>query len=293
MQVERTTDVAALTRRQRAGLWLIAPAAAWLLIFFVIPFYSLLATSLFDQNGSVLTGYKVTWQFANFGHAISGYWPEIVRSFAYAGIATVLCLILGYTLAYAIAFKAGRWKTLLLVMVIAPFFTSFLIRTLAWKLILGDDGWLVNTLKAIHLMPEGSRILATPVAVIAGLTYNFLPFMILPLYTSLEKMDPKLLEAASDLYAKPAQAFFKVTWPLSIPGVVGGILLTFIPATGDYINASLLGSPNERMVGNVIQSLFTTTGDYAQAGALSVVLLVIIVVLVMLYVRRSGSEDLL
>jgi len=293
MRVERTTDVGALTRRQRAGLWLIAPAAAWLLIFFVIPFYSLLATSLFDPNGSVLTGYKVTWHFANFGHAIASYWPEVVRSFAYAGIATVLCLLLGYTLAYAIAFKAGRWKTLLLVMVIAPFFTSFLIRTLAWKLILGDDGWLVNTLQTLHLMPQGSRILATPLAVIAGLTYNFLPFMILPLYTSLEKMDPKLLEAASDLYAKPAQAFFKVTWPLSIPGVVGGILLTFIPATGDYINASLLGSPNERMVGNVIQSLFTTTGDYAQAGALSVVLLVIIVVLVMLYVRRSGSEDLL
>jgi spermidine/putrescine transport system permease protein len=293
MQGERTSDVGAVTRRQRAGLWLIAPAAAWLLIFFVIPFYSLLATSLFDPNGSVLTGYKVTWHFANFGHAIAGYWPEIVRSFAYAGIATVICLVLGYTLAYAIAFKAGRWKTLLLVMVIAPFFTSFLIRTLAWKLILGDDGWLVNTLKTIHLMPEGSRILATPVAVIAGLTYNFLPFMILPLYTSLEKMDPKLLEAAGDLYAKPAQAFFKVTWPLSIPGVVGGILLTFIPATGDYINASLLGSPNERMVGNVIQSLFTTTGDYAQAGALSVILLVIIVALVMLYVRRSGSEDLL
>ena len=289
----RTTDVAALTRKQRAGLWLIGPAALWLIVFFVIPFYSLLATSLFDPNGSVLTGYKVTWHFANFGRAISSYWPEIGRSFLYAGIATVICLVLGYTLAYAIAFKAGKWKTVMLVMVIAPFFTSFLIRTLAWKLILGDDGWVVNTLQTLHFMPQGGRILATPVAVIAGITYNFLPFMILPLYTSLEKMDPKLLEAAGDLYANPFQAFFKVTWPLSIPGVVGGTLLTFIPAAGDYINAALLGSPNERMVGNVIQSLFTTQGDYAQAGALSVVLLVIIVALVMLYVRRSGSEDLL
>lgn len=282
-----------VARRNRVPYLLILPAALWLGLFFVVPFYSLLATSLFDPEGSVLTGYDVAWRFSNFTEALGDYSGYLVRSLLYAGIATVLCLILGYVLAYAIAFKAGRWKTVMLVLVIAPFFTSFLIRTLAWKLILGDEGWVVSALQTIHFIPEDGRLLATPVAVIAGLTYNFLPFMILPLYTSLEKIDPRLLEASRDLYANPFQSFWKVTWPLSIPGVVGGTLLTFIPASGDYINADLLGSPNEHMVGNVIQSLFTTTADYAQAGALSVILMVIIVAMVLVYVRKSGSEELL
>ncbi len=279
--------------RNRAAYLLILPAALWLGVFFVVPFYSLLATSLFDPEGSVLTGYDVAWEFGNFSDALGNYWVYLGRSLLYAGIATIFCLILGYTLAYAIAFKAGRWKTVMLVLVIAPFFTSFLIRTLAWKLILGDEGWVVDTLQTLHLLGEDGRLLATPFAVIAGLTYNFLPFMILPLYTSLEKIDPRLLEASRDLYANPFQSFWKVTWPLSIPGVVGGTLLTFIPASGDYINADLLGSPNEHMVGNVIQSLFTTTSDYAQAGALSVILMAIIVAMVLVYVRKSGSEELL
>ena len=282
-----------VARRNRVPYLLILPAAVWLGVFFVVPFYSLLATSLFDPEGSVLTGYDVAWRLSNFTDALGNYSGYLVRSLVYAAIATVLCLVLGYVLAYAIAFKAGRWKTVMLVLVIAPFFTSFLIRTLAWKLILGDEGWVVSTLQAIHFLPDDGRLLATPVAVIAGLTYNFLPFMILPLYTSLEKIDPRLLEASRDLYANPFQSFLRVTWPLSIPGVVGGTLLTFIPASGDYINADLLGSPNEHMVGNVIQSLFTTTSDYAQAGALSVILMVIIVAMVLVYVRKSGSEELL
>lgn len=283
----------AYLKRKRAPYLLILPGALWLGIFFVVPFYSLLATSLFDPEGSVLTGYDVAWRLANFSDAASEYSVFLLRSFLYAGIATILCLVLGYALAYAIAFKAGRWKTVMLVLVIAPFFTSFLIRTLAWKLILADEGWVVSALKTIHFLPEDGRLLATPVAVIAGLTYNFLPFMILPLYTSLEKIDTRLIEASKDLYAKPVQSFFKVTWPLSLPGVIGGTLLTFIPATGDYINADLLGSPNERMVGNVIQGLFTTTGDYAQAGALSVILMVVIVAMVLFYVRKAGTEELL
>lgn len=279
--------------RKLTGYWLILPAAVWLGLFFVIPFYSLLATSLFDPSGSVLTGYDVTYHLSNFAQALRDYWQPLVRSLWYAGLATFFCLVLGYVLAYAIAFKAGRWKNLMLVLVVAPFFTSFLIRTLSWKLILGDDGWVVNTLQAVHLLGSDGRLLATPFAVIAGITYNFLPFMVLPLYASLEKIDGRLIEAAGDLYASPARAFFKVTWPLSMPGVVGGTLLTFIPAAGDYINASLLGSPNQRMVGNVIQNLFTTTGDYAAAGALSVTLMVIILAMVLLYVRRSGTEELL
>ena len=154
-----------------------------------------------------------------------------------------MCLILGYVLAYAIAFKAGRWKNLMLVLVIAPFFTSFLVRTLSWKLILADDGFIVNTLQFLHILGDDDRLLATPVAVIAGLTYNFLPFMVLPLYASIDKIDHRLIEAANDLYASPIKGFFKVTWPLSLPGVVSGTLLTFIPAVGDYINASCSAAP--------------------------------------------------
>lgn len=279
--------------RRRTGYLLILPTVLWLGLFFVVPLYSLLASSLYDPTGSVLTGYDMTWHFANYWDALQQYWPILLRSLWYAAIATVLCLILGYTLAYAIAFKSGRWKYVMLVLVIAPFFTSFLLRTLSWKLILADDGWIVSTLRELFLIPDEGRLLATPVAVVAGLTYNFLPFMILPLYASLDKIDTKLHEASSDLYANPAKTFFKVTWPLSLPGVVAGTLLTFIPASGDYINADLLGSPNERMVGNVIQSLFTTTGDYALAGALSVILMVIIVAMVFFYIRKAGTEELL
>ncbi|MET3960666.1 spermidine/putrescine transport system permease protein [Marmoricola sp. OAE513] len=280
------------TRSKKTGYWLILPGALWLGLFFVIPFYSLVATSLYDPDGSVLGGYEVTFHFANFTDALSDFGGPLVRSLWYAGVATFFCLVLGYVLAYAIAFKAGKWRNLLLVLVIAPFFTSFLLRTLSWKLILADDGFIVNTLQTLHLMGDDQRLLATPVAVIAGLTYNFLPFMVLPLYASLEKIDGRLIEAAGDLYASPFKAFFKVTWPLSLPGVVAGTLLTFIPAAGDYINAQLLGNPNTRMAGNVIQNLFTSTGDYAAAGALSVILMLIIVVLVMVYVRKAGTEDL-
>ena len=285
-------DTAPKVKRKLTGYWLILPGAIWLGLFFVIPFYSLIATSLFNPKGSVLTGYSMDWHFANFTNALSDFWQPLVRSLGYAAVATLLCLLLGYVLAYAIAFKAGRWKNLMLVLVIAPFFTSFLIRTLSWKLILSDDGWIVNAFQAVNLLGENGRLLATPFAVIAGLTYNFLPFMVLPLYASLEKIDYRLIEASGDLYASPMRGFFKVTWPLSLPGVVGGTLLTFIPAAGDYINAQLLGSPNQRMVGNVIQNLFTTSNDYAAAGALSMILMIIIVAMVLLYVRKSGTEEL-
>lgn len=279
-------------KRRMTGYWLMLPAALWLLAFFVIPFYSLLATSLYDPEGSVLTGYDVSYRFANFVDALDLFWEPLLRSLWYAAVASAICMVLGFVLAYAIAFKAGRWRTLLLVLVIAPFFTSFLIRTLSWKLILADDGFVVDALQTVHLLGDDGRLLATPVAVIAGLVYNFLPFMVLPLYASLEKIDGRLIEAASDLYASPTRGFFKVTLPLAKPGLVAGTLLTFIPAAGDYINASLLGSPNQRMVGNVIQNLFTSTGDYATAGALSVILMVIIVGMVMVYIRTAGTEDL-
>jgi len=282
-----------MRRSRMLPYWLLLPAGAWLVLFFLIPFLSLLATSLYDPNGSVLTGYQVTWHFQNFAHVITTYGAHLWRSFWWALIATALCLVLGYVLAYTIAFKTGRWKNITLVMVVAPFFTSFLIRTDAWKLILADHGWLVQGLQHLHLLGGDGRLLQTPFAAIAGLTYNFLPFAILPLYASIEKLDQRLVEAASDLYASPLRTFAKVTLPLTMPGVVSATLLTFIPAMGDYINAQLLGSTNDRVIGSDIQSLFTTTQDYASAGALSVILLAVILVLTMVYVRRAGTEELL
>jgi spermidine/putrescine transport system permease protein len=283
------------TPRKRAltGYWLLLPGALWLFVFFVIPFYSLVATSLYDPDGSVLQGYDMSWAFGNYVDAMQDYWRPLVRSLLYGGIATLICLVLGYVLAYAIAFKSGRWKNLMLVLVIAPFFTSFLVRTLSWKLLLRDDGFIVNTLQFLQLMGEDGRLLATPVAVVAGLVYNFLPFMVLPLFASIDKIDHRLIEAAGDLYSRPIVGFFKVTWPLSLPGVVSGTLLTFIPAVGDYINAELLGSPSQRMIGNVIQNLFTDANDYPAAGALSVMLMLLILVLVLVYIRRAGTEELL
>jgi spermidine/putrescine transport system permease protein len=281
------------TKRKLTGYWLLLPGALWLIFFFVIPFYSLVATSLYDPDGSVIQGYDMTWAFGNYVDAIKDYWHPLVRSLLYGGIATFICLVLGYVLAYAIAFKSGRWKNLMLVLVIAPFFTSFLVRTLSWKLLLRDDGFIVNTLQFLHIVGADGRLLATPVAVIAGLVYNFLPFMVLPLFASIDKIDHRLIEAAGDLYSSPIVGFFKVTWPLSLPGVVSGTLLTFIPAVGDYINAELLGSPGQRMIGNVIQNLFTDANDYPAAGALSVLLMLLILVMVLFYVRRAGTEDLL
>jgi spermidine/putrescine transport system permease protein len=280
-------------RRGYVGYLLLLPAAVWLGLFFVVPFYSLLATSLYDPAGSDFRGYEVTYHWQNYTDALSEYWEPLVRSLWYGALATFFCLVLGYVLAYAIAFKAGRWKNLMLVLVIAPFFTSFLVRTLSWKLILADDGFVVDLLQTVHLLGEDGRLLVTPIAVVAGLTYNFLPFMVLPLYASIDKIDHRLIEASSDLYANPVVGFFKVTWPLSLPGVISGTLLTFIPAAGDYINAQLLGGPNQRMVGGVIQSLFTDANDYPAAAALSMILMVLIVVMVLFYVRRAGTEELL
>jgi spermidine/putrescine transport system permease protein len=280
-------------KRKLTGYWLLLPGGLWLIVFFVLPLYSLVATSLYDPDGSVLQGYDMTWAFSNYWHALQDYWSPLVRSLVYGAVATFICLVLGYLLAYAIAFKSGRWKNLMLVLVIAPFFTSFLVRTLSWKLLLRDDGFIVNTLQFLHIVGSDGRLLATPIAVIAGLVYNFLPFMVLPLFASIDKIDQRLIEASSDLYSRPAVGFFKVTWPLSLPGVISGTLLTFIPAVGDYINAQLLGSPKQRMIGNVIQDLFTKANDYPAAGALSVILMLLILVMVLFYVRRAGTEDLL
>ncbi|WP_286251797.1 ABC transporter permease [Streptomyces graminofaciens] len=287
---------------RKRGRWtpylLLAPGLIWLVVFFAMPMVYQASTSV--QTGSLEDGYKVTWHFATYWDALSEYYPQFLRSVLYAGSATILCLLLGYPLAYLIAFRAGRWRNLILILVIAPFFTSFLIRTLAWKTILSDGGPVVGALGSLHVLDvtswlgltAGDRVLATPLAVVCGLTYNFLPFMILPLYTSLERIDGRLHEAAGDLYARPFTTFRKVTFPLSMPGVVSGTLLTFIPASGDYVNAELLGSTNTQMIGNVIQSQFLRILDYPTAAALSFILMAAILLMVTVYIRKSGTEDL-
>jgi len=285
--------VSPVTRRRRIAPWvLMLPGAAWLLVFFVVPTFTLVATSLWDPSGSIFDGYRFTFHWGNYVDGVRTWGPQLWRSFCYAGIATAACVVLGYPLAYAIAFRSGRWKNLMLVLVIAPFFTSFLVRTLAWQMLLGDNAWIVGALRSLHLLGPDGHLLATPFAVVTGLTYNFLPFMVLPLYASLEKLDPRLIEAGGDLYAGPFTTFREVTLPLSMPGLVAGTLLTFIPAAGDYVNAQLLGTPRTRMIGNEIQDLFSA-GAYPEAAALSVTLMVAITVLVVWYVRRSGAEDLL
>ena len=262
---------------------------AWLAVFFLVPMVYLGKTSL-EQGLFPIFTFK--WAWGNFHDAISLYQIQFVRSFEYAGLATVIALVGSYPLAYWIAFRGGRWKNLFLLLVIAPFFVTYLIRTLAWETILADDGVVANTMRHLHLLGADGRLLATSFAVVAGITYNFLPFMVLPLYVSLEQIDERLIEAANDLYASRWKAFLRVTLPLSLPGVFAGTLLTFIPAAGDFINAQLLGTPNQAMIGNVIQSKFLELTDYPAAASMSFILMAAILVAVMVYARAVGTEQL-
>jgi spermidine/putrescine transport system permease protein len=269
---------------------LLAPGLGWLAVFFVVPLGFLAYKSL--EQGSFDFGYHFAWGWSNFGDAISNYHTQLIRSFVYAGLATIIALVVSYPLAYWIAFRGGRWKNLLLLAIIAPFFVTYLIRTLAWQTILADHGPVVGILRDLHILGADGRLLATSTAVVAGITYNFLPFMALPLYVALEAIDPRLIEAAEDLYASRVQAFLRVTLPLSLPGVFAGTLLTFIPAAGDFINAQLLGTPRQHMIGNVIQSKFLELIDYPAAAALSFVLMATILLGVLLYARALGTERL-
>jgi spermidine/putrescine transport system permease protein len=277
--------------RRLASLGLLAPGLVWLGLFFLVPMCFMGIVSL--ETGSLDTGFSFTWQFSNFTTAISNYSEQFVRSFVYGGIATALALLIAYPLAYAIAFRGGRWKTALLFAVVAPFFTTYLIRTLAWQAILADQSPVVDALRSIGLLGADGRVLDTSVSVIAGLTYNFLPFMILPIYATLERLDGTLIEAAKDLYASALSAFLKVTLPLSAPGIVAGVLLTFIPAVGDYVNAYFLGGPNQAMIGNVIQGQYLQLADYPIAAALSFVLVGLIMALVVVYLRLGGARAMI
>jgi len=277
-------------RRRLAPYLLLSPGLAWLIVFFVVPMYYLANTSL--QKGSLEVGYTFSWAWSNYSNAITTYHSQLFRSLEYAGIATLIALLVSYPLAYWIAFRGGRWKNLLLLLVIAPFFVTYLIRTLAWETILADDGTVVSILRSIGVLGPQGRVLATSGAVIAGITYNFLPFMVLPLYVSLEQVDGRLLDAAHDLYASRVRSFLRVTLPLSLPGVFAGTLLTFIPAAGDFINAQLLGTPQQYMIGNVIQSKFLQLTDYPQAAALSFFLMAAVMVAVLFYARLLGTDRL-
>jgi spermidine/putrescine transport system permease protein len=276
-------------RRRLVPYFLLGPGTIWLVLFFVVPLVYLARLSL---ESGVVGNLEFNWNWSNYSEALSLYDTQFVRSFVYAGAATLLSLVIAYPLAYAIAFKAGRWRNLMLFAVVAPFFTTYLIRTIAWETILSDESPVTEILHAMGLAP-GGHVLATSGAVIAGLTYNFLPFMILPIYASLERIDVRLIEAAKDLYSSATQSFLRVTLPLSAPGVIAGTLLTFIPAAGDYINAQFLGGAGNRMIGNVIQSLYLTQADYPSAAALAFVLMALIMVAVVIYIRFAGSEALM
>jgi spermidine/putrescine transport system permease protein len=280
-------------RLRKAGLpyLLLLPGLGWLAIFFAVPLGYMLFESL--KTGTIDTGFIFEWQFSNYTNAISDFSEQFVRSFEYAGLATLFALLIGYPLAYVIAFRGGRWRNALLLAVIVPFFVTYLIRTLSWETILSDSGFVSDTLRTFGILSEGGRLLDTTVSVVAGITYNFLPFMILPLYASLERIDPRMLEAGYDLYGRRRDVFLRVTLPLSMPGVVAGTLLTFIPAAGDFINAELLGGPNQSMIGNVIQSRYLELADYPTAAALSFILMALMLAVVLVWARIAGTEALL
>ena len=280
-----------LHRRRQLLPWLfLGPGLLWLIVFFAIPLVNQLNVSL--QTGDPENGYVFNWAFSTYANAISDYHEQFLRSIGYSASATVLCFVIGFPLAYFIAFKAGRYKNMLLLLVILPFFVSYVLRTVSWQLILADNGWVADRLRDVGLLGADGRLLATRTAVVAGITYNFLPFMVLPLYVSLEKIDRRLIEAATDLYASRATAFRKVTLPLALPGIFAGSLLTFIPACGDFINAALLGTPRQYMIGNVIQSKFLYIQDYPAAAAMSFILMTFILIGIALYARVLGARNL-
>lgn len=283
----------------RVALLLLLPGIAYLGLFFLTPLFSLILTSLKVPSATGDIGrYDFGTEIGNYVYAVEQYLPQIIRSFSFALVATIIALVISYPIAYFIAVKARNkplLKGLLLTLVIAPFFISMLLRTFAWKQIFSNDSWIVNTLKTFGIFGTDSYIIGTDFAVIFGLVYNFIPFMTLPIFSNLDRLDIRLLEASGDLYANPFTTFRKVTFPLSLPGVISGTLLTFIPISGDYVVASrdFLGGPDTAMIGNVVEANFLRIQDYPTASALSVMLMAAIVILVSAYVRRSGTDDLL
>jgi spermidine/putrescine transport system permease protein len=278
-------------RRRLTPYLLVLPGGLWLATFFVLPMVVMLSFSL--MQGDVVNGFQLTWHWQNYTDGLSAYADQLVRSLVYGLLATAACALLAYPVAYWIAFRGGARKTTYLFLTLLPFFVSFVLRTFSWKFLLADNGIVLGPLKNAGLLPQDFHVLATGFAVVAGLTYNYLPFMILPIYVALERVDPSLIEAAQDLYAGRAQAFLRVVFPLSLPGVFAGVLMTFVPVSADYVNATVLGGTNNTMIGNVIQNLYLVNNDYPQAAALSFSLMAILLIGIFAYARALGTEDVL
>ncbi|MEU6430909.1 ABC transporter permease [Microbispora sp. NPDC046973] len=270
---------------------LLFPGTLWLAIFFVIPTVVMLSLSL--QSGDVVNGFAFTFNWHSYVDGISTYHDQIIRSLVYGLASTLIQIVIGFPVAYWIAFKGGSRKSVYLFLLLLPFLVSFVLRTISWQFFLSDNGMLLGPLKSMGLVPQDFHILATSAAVIGGLAYNFLPFMILPMYVALERIDPRVLEAAQDLYASKAQTFLRVVLPLSLPGVFAGVLMTFVPATSDYVNASVLGGTSNTMIGNVIQNQFLVNQDYPTASALSFTLMALLLVGIFAYAKALGTEDVL
>ncbi|MFI5895751.1 ABC transporter permease [Actinoplanes sp. NPDC051513] len=278
-------------KRRLAPYFLVLPGGLWLLLFFAIPMIAMLSLSL--QQGDIVYGYTFTFHWQNYTDAISGYHDQLFRSLIYAAIGTILLIALAFPVAYWIAFYGGRRKPTYLFLLLLPFFVSFVLRTISWRQILTDDGPVLHPLKQIGLLPDSYHLLGTPMAVIGGLVYNFLPFMVLPIYVALERIDPRVVEAARDLYATPPLAFRKVILPLALPGVFAGVLMSFVPMASDYVNSEVLGSQSTTMIGQVIQHKYLQTSDYPTAAALSFILMAVLLVGIFAYARALGTEDVM
>jgi spermidine/putrescine transport system permease protein len=278
--------------RARLAPYLVGlPGGLWLAIFFVVPLLVMFSLSL--QSGNIETGFRFTWEWSNYTRAWELYSTQFIRSVVYALVVTALCLVLAYPMAYWIAFYGGARKSTYLFLILLPFFVSFVIRTASWKFILNDQGIVLGPLKDIGLLPEDFHLLATTTAVLGGLTYNYLPFMVLPLYVALERVDPSLVEAAHDLFASRASAFRKVVFPLSLPGVFAGVLITFVPVASDFVNTSILGGTSTTMIGNVIQTVYLSNNNYPLASAMSFLLMAALLIGIFVYARALGTEQVM
>jgi spermidine/putrescine transport system permease protein len=278
-------------RARLAPYALIFPGGLWLLLFFVVPMVAMFSLSL--TQGDVVNGFVQTWHWQTYTDAITNYKTQLMRSLEYGLVTTVIQVVIAFPVAYWIAFRGGRRKSTYLFLILLPFFVSFVLRTISWRFFLTDDGLLLTWLRALHLVSANFHILGTAPAVIGGLTYNYVPFMVLPIYVALERIDPRVVEAARDLYASPTAVFRKVIFPLSLPGVFAGVLMTFVPTSSDYVNSELLGSSSTTMIGQVIQAQYLQYSSYPTASALSFTLMAVLLVGIFLYARILGTEDVL
>ena len=275
-----------MSERRFAGLTLL-PGAAWLVLLFLVPLAITLAISfgVTDELGNAIYG----WNPENYSRVFDPLFaPVLLRSVAYAFGTVALCLLIGYPIAYYIARFGGRYKYLLVALVVLPFLVNYLIRVYAWVAILSDEGLVNGLLVDLGLTTDGVRFLNTPYAVIGGLVYGYMAFMILPVYAALDRMDPSLIEAGKDLYANGWQTFRHVTWPATFQGVLAGAVLVFLPAVGDFISAQLLGGPDTYMVGNLIHQQFFEANNFPFGAALTTVLMAFLLIFMIFYLRSAG-----